>query len=241
MLNFVLCDDNLNILSKLTSMLEKIFTKHDLPAQICFTSTEPDKVLDFTKNNTVDVLILDINLKHEISGLNLAEKVRSFNKNVYIIFTTGHLEYVMLAYKVKTFDYLMKPIANEKLEETIQRLFNDISVASNKYLNINNKTFINQQNILYIKKDGMKVIICTQKKNYELYSSFNKFEHCLSDNFVRCHKSYIVNLNNISDINDTTVFFSENNCCSIGPKYKLKFMEVLKNGNFSKYLDSINN
>ena len=241
MLNFVLCDDNLNILSKLTSMLENIFTKHDLEGQICFTSTEPDKVLDFTKNNTVDVLILDINLKHEISGLSLAEKVRSFNKNVYIIFTTGHLEYVMLAYKVKTFDYLMKPIANEKLEETIQRLFNDITVSSNKYLNINNKTFINQQNILYIKKDGMKVIICTHKKNYELYSSFNKFEHCLSDNFVRCHKSYIVNLHNISDINDTTVFFSENNCCSIGPKYKLKFLEVLKNGNFSKYLDRINN
>lgn len=241
MLNFVLCDDNQIILSKLASMLENIFTKFDLQAKISFTSTEPDKVLDFTQNNAVDVLILDINLKYKISGLDLAEKVRSFNKNVYIIFTTGHLEYIMLAYKVKTFDYLVKPITNEKLEETILRLINDISLSPTKYLNINNKTFINQNNILYIKKDGMKVIICTTNKDYEIYSSFNKLEHCLSDNFVRCHKSYIVNLNNISDIRDTTIFFEERNSCSIGPKYKIKFLEVLKNGNLTKYLDSINN
>ncbi len=241
MLNFVLCDDNSNILSKLALMLENIFIKYDLQAQIAFTSTEPDKVLDFTQNTTVDILILDINLKHQISGLDLAEKVRSFNKNVYIIFTTGHLEYILLAYKVKTFDYLVKPIATEKLEETILRLFNDIAQSSEKYLNINNKTFINQKNILYIKKDGMKVIICTTIKNYEIYSSFNKLEHCLSDNFVRCHKSYIVNLNNISDISDTTVFFSENSSCSIGPKYKIKFLEVLKNGNLTNNLDIINN
>ena len=240
MLNFVLCDDNSNILSKLEKVLENIFLKHDFQAKILFTSTEPTEILHFTKNNSVDVLILDINLKHNISGLELAQEVRSFNKNLYIIFTTAHLEYMMLAYKVKTFDYLVKPISYEKLEDTIIRLFNDISASSNKYLNINGKIFINQKNILYIKKDGMKVIICTPSKNYSAYSSFNKLEHCLSDNFVRCHKSYIVNLNNISDINDTTIFFAENNSCAIGPKYKLQFLEVLKNGNITKHMDGFN-
>ena len=240
MLNFVLCDDNSNILSKLEKVLENIFLKHDFQAKILFTSTEPTEILHFTKNNSVDVLILDINLKHNISGLELAQEVRSFNKNLYIIFTTAHLEYMMLAYKVKTFDYLVKPISYEKLEDTIIRLFNDISASSNKYLNINGKIFINQKNILYIKKDGMKVIICTPSKNYSAYSSFSKLEHCLSDNFVRCHKSYIVNLNNISDISDTTIFFAENNSCSIGPKYKLQFLEVLKNGNITKHMDGFN-
>lgn len=240
MLNFVLCDDNSNILSKLEKVLENIFLKHDFQAKILFTSTEPTEILHFTKNNSVDVLILDINLKHNISGLELAQEVRSFNKNLYIIFTTAHLEYMMLAYKVKTFDYLVKPISYEKLEDTIIRLFNDISSSSNKYLNINGKIFINQKNILYIKKDGMKVIICTPSKNYSAYSSFNKLEHCLSDNFVRCHKSYIVNLNNISDISDTTIFFAENNSCAIGPKYKLQFLEVLKNGNITKHMDGFN-
>lgn len=240
MLNFVLCDDNSNILSKLEKVLENIFLKHDFQAKILFASTEPTEILHFTKNNSVDVLILDINLKHNISGLELAQEVRSFNKNLYIIFTTAHLEYMMLAYKVKTFDYLVKPISYEKLEDTIIRLFNDISASSNKYLNINGKIFINQKNILYIKKDGMKVIICTPSKNYSAYSSFNKLEHCLSDSFVRCHKSYIVNLNNISDISDTTIFFAENNSCAIGPKYKLHFLEVLKNGNITKHMDGVN-
>ena len=240
MLNFVLCDDNQNILSKLVKLLENIFIKHDLQAKILLASTEPSEILHFTKNNSVDVLILDINLKHQISGLDLAEEIRSFNRNLYIIFTTAHLEYVMLAYKVKTFDYLVKPISSEKLEETILRLFNDIEISSNQYLNINGKILINQKNILYIKKDGMKIIICTPSKDYSAYSSFNKIEPCLSDNFVRCHKSFIVNLNNILDISDTTIFFAENNSCSIGPKYKIQFLDVLKNGNITKHMDGFN-
>ncbi len=240
MLSFVLCDDNQIILSKLSIMIQNIFTKHDLLGDIVFTSTEPDRVLHFIQSNAVDVLILDINFNHEISGLNLAEQVRSFNKNLYIIFTTGHLEYIMLAYKVKTFDYLAKPITYEKLEETILRLFNDIALSSTKYLSIDEKTFIQQDSILYIKKDGMKVIICTDKKNYEKYSSFSKLEHCLTDNFIRCHKSYIVNLNNITDINNSTIYFTEDHKCYIGPKYKTKFLEVLKNGNFTKHMDSFN-
>lgn len=243
MLNFVLCDDNLNILNRLEKMLNNLFLKHDYQAQITFKSDNPDDILSYIKSNKVHVLISDIHLQSSVSGIELAEKVRKTNKSIYIIFTTGHLEYALLAYKVKTFDYIPKPFTIERIEETLMRLYNDISGDSSQYLSLNSKNIIKQSDIQYIKKDGMKLIVQTDSGEYEAYTSFNKIEHCLSDNFVRCHKSYIANINNIKDIEATsnTIKFT-NNECYIGPKYKNNFMEVLNNyGNFSSHLDGTNN
>lgn len=243
MLNFILCDDNLNLLAKLETMLNNLFLKHDYEASIGFKSDNANDILTYINNNKFDVLILDINLQSSISGIELAKKVRENNKDAYIIFTTGHLEYALVAYKVKTFDYLPKPVTLERLEDTLIRLFDDICKTPKNYIKLNNKVIINQDDIQYIKKDGMKLVVYTDKQKYETYSSFNKFKDCLPDNFIRCHKSYIANINNIQNIEtlSNTIQF-KNTECYIGPKYKNNFMEVLNNyGNFSNNMDSINN
>ena len=123
MLKFALCDDNENILDKLEKMLESIFTKNNFDASVVFTSSTTKTMLNFVSDNKVDVIMLDINLKSDKTGLQLAEAIRKVNKDAYIVFTTGHLEYAMLAYKFKTFDYLAKPITYDRLEETVIRLF----------------------------------------------------------------------------------------------------------------------
>ncbi len=234
MLNFVLCDDNLIVLDRLVSMFESLFIKNNYDARIGFKSDNSSDVLDYINKHHTDVLVLDINLKSDMSGLELAEMVRKSNKNMYFIFVTGHLEYSMLAYKVKTFDYLAKPITKERLEETLVRLFNDLSNTPKNYIRIDNKQYLDENDILYIKRDGMKLVFYAQSGIYTTYNSFNKFKGCLTENFVRCHKSYIVNIKNIInvDMNSNTIFLKENNKCFIGPKYKNNFMEVLKNGNF---------
>ena len=114
MLNFVLCDDNSSVLNRLCTMLESIFINHNIDAKIGLKATVPYDVINYVENNKVNVLILDINLKSETNGCDIANIVRQKNKDVYIIFTTGHLEYALLAYKYKTFDYLPKPIVEEK-------------------------------------------------------------------------------------------------------------------------------
>lgn len=242
MLGFALCDDNVLILNRLCKMLESIFITHNVQASVVFKTGSAEEMLEYTQSNKVDVLILDISLKSSLNGCDLADIIRKNNKNIYIIFTTAHLEYALLAYKYKTFDYLPKPITEEKLEETILRLVDDISSAPSKFLKLNNnKTIINQDEVNYIKKDGMKLVFCTNNRNYEIYSSFNKIESCLPNSFVRCHKSFIANIDNITDIkpSQNTVLFGHNEQCYIGTKYKNSFMEVLNNGNIKHNLDSI--
>ena len=243
MLNFVLCDDNLNIVKKLKEMLEILFIKNDIDAKVGFYTDKPEEVLKYEKENIVDVLILDINLNSNISGIDLAKEIRKHNKKVYLIFSTGHLEYSLVAYSVKTFDYLPKPLTIERLEITVNRLLDDLSNgASKKFIKLDKKTIINENEINYIKKDGMKLVFCTTSGNYETYSSFNKIKNILPANFVRCHKSYIANTNTIQNINTSTntVLFNNDIYCDIGPKYKNNLMEVFKYGNISNNLDSIN-
>lgn len=232
MLNFVLCDDNLNMLNKLSTMLENIFIKNDYDAEISFTSDDADSILGYVNSHKADVLFLDINLKSKMSGLELAERVRQKNKNCYIVFTTGHLEYAMIAYKFKTFDYLPKPVTSARLEDTVVRLFEDINGMPNKYIKIDSKnTLVNEDEIKYIKRDGMKLVFHTDSRDYETYSSFNKIQEQLPNNFIRCHKSYVANINKIVNIepSNNIVLFDNESQCDIGPKYKSSFMEVMKN------------
>lgn len=232
MLNFVICDDNLNILDRLEKMLDTIFCKNDFEAQVAFSSDNTEEVLNYISSNKVDVAMLDINLKSNKTGIELAKEIRKINKNIYIIFTTGHLEYAMIAYKVKTFDYIAKPINYDRLEETIIRLFEDVTSVPKRYLKIDNKnTLVDESEVQYIKRDGMKLVFHTNSRDYDTYSSFNKFQDKLPENYIRCHKSYIANINQIKDVEPVsgTITFKSGDTCDIGPKYKSNLMEVLNN------------
>lgn len=244
MLDFVLCDDNFNVLTKLEKMLESILIDKNFDAHIALSTTSPEELINYVRNNKVNVIFLDIDLKSNVSGLDLANMIRKKDKNVYIVFTTGHLEYGLIAYKYKTFDYLAKPITKERLEDTVVRLFEDISGSKTNFVRLdNNKTIIKQDSIQYIQKDGMKTIFHTDTREYETYSSFRTIMPQLSEHFIQCHKSYIVNTDKIISIDaaSNTILLNtkeNNNKCFIGPKYKNKIMGVFNYGNFSNNLDS---
>ncbi len=242
MLNFVLCDDNASAIEKLSKMLNSILILNNLKGQIVFTTNNSKDLLNFVKNNPTHVLLLDIDLKAQTSGLQIAEQIRKIDKSIYIIFVTGHFEFGMVAYKYKTFDFLQKPLTKERFEETILRLYSDIFGDKSKYIRLdNNKTIIKEDSIRFIKKEGMKVIFHTDTRDYETYSSFNKISCMLPYNFIRCHKSYIVNVSKITDVDMTNnlIIFTKNDQCNIGPKYKKDFMEVLKNEYFTKDMVSL--
>ncbi len=234
MLKFALIEDDKKLLEDLSQILEKIFLKHDLDAQVVFGTTKVNSLLSYVSKNKVDVLFLDIDLNSNLTGIQIAEKLRKSNKDCYIIFETAHLEYGLVAYRYKTFDYISKPITSQRIEDCVVRLFEDISGTKKNYIRLDNKnTIIAEKEVQYIKKDGMKLIFHTDSRDYEVYSSFLKVKEKLPSNFVQCHKSFIANIDNITKVesNNNLVYFN-NSFCDIGPKYKNEFLEVInKNGN----------
>lgn len=234
MLSFVICDDNLHMVNRLSFLFEEAFSKGDFDAVVNLKTTDYQTLLDYISNNRVDVVVLDIQFNNsELTGLDVAKNIRSINKKCYIIFTTSHMEYVMQAYKLKTFDYLIKnTITVDLLVETLTRLFDDISSSSSNFVKIDSKgTFIDINDVMFIEKDGMKLVYHTSFDVYNTYSSFSKIKNKLPSNFVRCHKSFIANVNNITsvDFSCNKITFKNNSVCYIGPKFKKDFMEVFKN------------
>ena len=233
MIRFALCDDNVQLLSKLKEILELIFLKHDFDASVVFYSDDTNKLLDFLSNNQTDVLFLDIDFHSKQNGIDIAKIIRKNNKDMYIIFLTAHFEFIVSAFECKTFDFLQKPFSQSKLENTIVRLFDDFNSSNASFIKLNNsRKLINQNLVNYIQKRGMRTIYNTNNGEFDSYGSFSKIENSLPNNFVRCHKSFIVNIENISsvDLNNNTILFNNSKSrCYIGPKYKNNFVEVLNN------------
>lgn len=239
MLNFVICDDETHMLNRLSLLFEKAFIKNDLDAKIVLKTSNYKELISYVSTNLVHVIVLDIEFKNSnINGLNIAEEIRKFNKDCYIIFITSHFEYIMQAYEYKTFAYLFKnSISIDTLSDTLLRLFNDISGSHRKFLKIDNKgSFIDLNDVQFIEKNGMKLIYHTFKEKFETYNSFIRIEDTLPENFVRCHKSFIANVNNIAHVSLTNNFitFKNDEVCYIGPKYKNFFMEVINYDTISK-------
>ena len=232
MLNFVLCDDENLMLDKISSLFEKAFIKTDLDAKIVLKTSDYKEVVSFMSSNTVNVVVLDIEFKNSnLNGLNIAEEIRKINNSCYIFFITSHYEYLAQAYDYKTFAYLFKNSLNlNTISKTLTRLSNDVSGNSKKFIKIDSKgTFIELSEIKFIEKHGMKLIYHTIDECFYAYTSFTKIEHLLPQNFVRCHKSFIANINNISSISlsDNSIIFNNNEICYIGPKYKNSFLEMI--------------
>jgi len=97
-------------------------------------------------------------------------------------------------------------------------------------MKIDNKgSFVDLNDVQFIEKNGMKLIYHTSHEVIETYNSFSKIEDKLPENFVRCHKSFIANVNNIVHISltDSSITFKNDEVCYIGPKYKNLLMEVI--------------
>lgn len=232
MLNFIICDDDIHMIKKLSLLFEKAFIKNDFDAKIVLKTQNYKDVLSFMSSNIVNVVVLDIEFKNsKMNGLDIANEIRKINKDCYIIFITSHFEYLMEAYDYKTFAYLFKnSLSVDSLSDTLVRLFDDISGNTKKFLKIDNKgTFIDLNDIQFIEKRSMKLIYHTLHGCFDTYNSFSKIENNLPKNFVRCHKSFIANISNIVNISlsDNSIVFKNGDVCYIGPKYKNCFMEMI--------------
>lgn len=230
MLNIVICDDNEKVLDNTRLMVEKVLNRNMIEGRVVHTATTPEDVLAFCSKNDVNAVIVDIDLKSEMNGMALAQALREKDRRLYIIFLTGHLEYLMQAYKIKTFDYIPKPVTYDVMEQCILSLYEDhmeinSPPADRGCITIKSGSEIYRlkpNDITYIERLGCKTIIHTCTSQIYCYDSLESLQGLLGDGFIRCHKSFIVNKKHISMINmgGNEIVLDNNAKCSIGRKYK---------------------
>lgn len=176
---------------------------------LIFDTSNSEEAVAWAKENHPHVALLDIEISgQKLNGLNVAQRIRQSNQDAYIVFVTGYSQYAVESFDVHPYGYVLKPIKISKLQdlmaEIIQRLklqgksISDVLTARSK----DEIVHINHKDIIFIEVENHRSIIHTQKANLEIRKSLDEVEALLGSDFLRVHRSFIVNLTRIKKIRE---------------------------------------
>ncbi len=156
-----------------------------------------------------DVLFLDIEMK-DLSGIDLAQKLREAGSRMQIVFVTGYMEYIAQGYDVEALHYLLKPVTEEKLfgvlDRAMERLKNrerELTVTMPEGI-----VRIPLAEIRYLEVMGNYVTI-HGREDYSVKRTLSQLEEMLDERFYRIHRSYIVNLQLVKKCMRTEVILKD--------------------------------
>lgn len=218
-MNIAICDDELHVLKAIAKMTEAAIISHDFDAEVSLVTSNQSLVLEGISKHEIDVLFLDVDFNDgEKNGIDFALELRKINKDFILVFITGHFKYAMMTFECKTFDFLLKPVDEDKLNALIKRLMTDLSDSELGLFKVNKDYMVRTKDILFIERNKSKATIYTKDSAYESCSSLNTLEHELPNNFVRVHRSYIVNKEQICKISreNKSIYFEDNITCPLG-------------------------
>ncbi|MEQ3338892.1 LytR/AlgR family response regulator transcription factor [Clostridium butyricum] len=228
------CDDQDLILNEEMFMIDDIINEHGYKAEVCGFKSGEELLSEVEKRNVFyDIYILDISI-NDINGIEIAKRIRKLDKESIIVFVTGYDEYMIQAFDVQAFQYVLKPLSREKMEAVLQKCFNYISDKKILYYFKQGKNLfsIPYKDIYYFESNKRKVRVVTKKEDYYYYDTLSGVESKLGrDVFVRTHVSYFVNMDYIRSFDGKCITLENEIQIPVSKKYVNSFNE-----SFMKYL-----
>lgn len=225
MLNVYICEDDKVERDNIEKLIDSSIIIENYDMQIGLSTSNPDELIEHIScNKGSGLYFLDVDLKNKINGIRLAEKIREYDPRGFIVFVTTHAEmsYLTFVYKVEAMDYIIK----DTYENIRERIHKCIINANKKYIAKTtelqkNFTLRIQDKIISIEYDDIlffetsptihKIILHGVDRNVEFYGNMKDVEEKLDDRFCRCHRSYLINKNNIKEVNrDERVIYMKN-------------------------------
>ena len=186
----------------------------------------------FLERDTVDAIFCDINMP-DLNGMDF---VKSLAAPPLVVFTTAYSEYAVEGFRVNAVDYLLKPFGLQDFQRAANRLKERLSESA--AADSDNTLFLKTDyrivkvsipDIRYIEamSEYLKVWIQGEAKPIITLLSMKKMEERLPDYFMRIHRSYIINLTMIQEVNKNRVIMDADTYLPIGDMYKDAFQAYL--------------
>lgn len=214
-------------------------------AGLCQSTMEADKIME---NESIDAMFCDINMP-DMNGMLWVQQLPA---HPFVVFTTAYSDYAIKGYKVDAIDYLLKPFglnefkgAANKIKERYE-LINKAETAKTPYTEEGMVSNADEDNALFLKTEhkvvriaiddiwyieGMseylKFHLLSQNKPIIALLSMKRLEDHLPKTFMRIHRSYIINLKKIKEVNKSRVILSDEIYLPIGDLYREAFMKYL--------------
>lgn len=209
-MRIAICDDEKYFIDMLELPVRSFFSERRTEIEM-FTFTSGTDLLN--GEFTYDLIFLDISMP-DMSGMEVASKIREKDKNVIIIFVTSESHRVFDSFKVKAFDFIVKPINLLELNKALERVCTEVNQGNEGLivdLMTGGQAKINLKDILFIESANRNIIIHSRSSNLEVVSKMKDIEEKLpSELFFKTHKSFIINLSHVKKYDKTSVWMEDN-------------------------------
>lgn len=225
-MNCIIIDDDdasRNVLIQLIKQLDYLHLQ-----TIC---KSPLEALPVLKTGNIDLVFLDIEMP-EMTGMELLKSVEMPTT----IITSTHKEYALDAFEYNIIDYLVKPVGLPRFIKAIEKVKQNIASkqtngeVDKEYFFIKKGSVLSKvplKDILWIEALGDYITVNTHEKKYTIHLTLKAIENKLpAHKFIRVHRSFIVNMDNVGMVEDTTIYIN-NNPIPLGALYKEAFTKEL--------------
>ena len=214
MLKLYVCEDNIEQRNHIKKLIENIVVMEDYDMELECVTENPHTVLEKVKvSENVGIYFLDIDLNSDMTGLVLAQEIRKYDPRGFIIFVTTHSEmsYMTFMFKLEALDFILK----DEPDDMDKRIYECILKANQRFASANNKVQTNYSikvadkvytvdydEILFFETSANvhKIILHCKNRQMEFLGKIKEIEKELDDRFYRCHRAFLVNKDNIKEV-----------------------------------------
>lgn len=219
-MRIAICDDETQIRELLKDKISRYCFTNNI--ELNLETFENGEELLQGNFQTFDVLFLDVDMPG-MDGLETAKEIRKENRDMLIIFLTAYSEFVFESFKVDAFRYLVKPVPDQELTETLDAVREKLCAPEeNLSFQFQNEMYsIRYSDIIYIEGMRDKLWIYCKDATYRWRGTLKNLNEMLQEKgFFQVHRSYIINMNKIQKYNSQTVVMESDYKVPIS-KYRL--------------------
>lgn len=225
--NIAIVEDNKEYIDSLKSYLGKYSKEHNTDFNI-FVFNDGDEIASDYEAK-YDIIFLDIEMKR-MDGMAAAQKIRSYDEDVIIIFITNMAQYAISGYNVGALSFLLKPLPYFAFQQELTKSIIRLKKKNQKSILIpteNGVLKVTSNEIMYVESFGHDLIVHTQKDSHVIRGTIKKMEEELNGlSFYRCNHGYLVNLAYVSGVKDEDVIIGTHKLKISRPRKK-GFMSAL--------------
>ena len=203
-MKIVMCEDERIFTKQLADIIKKWSKEKNVFAEVFTYSSAEEFLHEWNSDEDYDIIFLDIVMGH-ISGMELAHKIRETNPDIPIVFVTNAKEHVMKGYTVSAMQYLLKPISENDCFDCLERVNQNGKTKKHFVFKDLEKTVrVPARDIIYISMYSHTATMATAAKKYEFRKTISQILEELDDRlFVKCHKSYVINMRYVEAVSLT--------------------------------------
>ena len=189
-----------------------LIQEYDMKLRI--STDNPEELIEqLKKSENTGLYFLDIDLKASKNGLMLAKEIREYDPRGFIVFITSHSEmsFITFQYKVEALDFILKDDPHQlqhricECIENVNRKYMKISRGGGKTITITRggrKLTLSYDDIMFFETsvNEHKLVVHTKNKSMEFFGKMKDIEDEVGTDFIRCHRAYLVNKNNVKEV-----------------------------------------